>query len=109
MGDIAERRRSRRERLFRRVNEAIGRGLWPGDEHDRAAFRCECANRYCNRMVELTPAEYERVRANPRHFVVIPGHEHSQLETVIRRTPGYVVVEKLGTADISAEATEPRA
>jgi hypothetical protein len=61
------------EALFREVNEAIERGQWPGEEDSPAAFRCECARLDCNKLVSLTPREYERVRATPRRFLVIPG------------------------------------
>ncbi len=96
------------EALARRVNEAIERGQWPGEEDKRAAYRCECAWSDCNRLVELTPAEYERVRARPRRFVVCPGHEHPEVESVIQATPAYVVVAKRGEAGAVAEATDPR-
>jgi len=80
--------------MLRRVNDAIDRGQWPGEEDARTTFRCECAERLCNRMLELTPAEYERVRAHPRRFVVLPGHERPDIEVVVETQPGYVVVEK---------------
>jgi hypothetical protein len=49
----------------------------------------------CNRLMVLTLAEYERVRANPKRFIVLPGHELAELETVIETQAGYVVVQKL--------------
>jgi hypothetical protein len=74
------------ESLARQVNEAIERGQWP-DEHDqRSAYRCDCARLDCNRLVELTPAEYEQVRVHPRRFLVFPGHERPEVETVIEAT-----------------------
>jgi hypothetical protein len=60
------------EALFRKVNEAIERGQWPGEEDSPAAFRCECARLDCNKLISLTPREYKRVRATPRRFLVIP-------------------------------------
>jgi hypothetical protein len=42
------------EALAREVNEAIERGQWPGEQHERAAFRCECARPDCNRLVEIS-------------------------------------------------------
>jgi len=96
------------EALARRVNEAIERGQWPGEEDQRSAYRCECARLDCNRMIELTPAEYEQVRDDPRRFVVFPGHERLEVETMIQATPAYVVVAKGGEAGAVAEATDPR-
>ena len=95
------------EAAFRRVNEAIERGRWPG-ERGSAAFRCECANEGCTELVELTADEYERVRSNPRRFVVVPGHESPEIEDVVETHAGFLVIEKRGQAAQVAEATDPR-
>jgi hypothetical protein len=97
------------EAVFREVNEGIARGRWPGEEDASVAFRCECARLGCNQMVELSPREYERVRAHSRHFIVVPGHELPGAENVVERADGYVVVEKTGPAGTSAEESDPRA
>ena len=96
------------EALFREVNEAIERGQWPGEEDSDTAYRCECARLDCNQMVSLTPKEYERVRRKPRRFIVLPGHEVSEIATVVASRDGYVVVEKLAEAGRLAEASDPR-
>jgi hypothetical protein len=107
MDDDLERRIAANEARFRQVNEAISRGQWPGDS-EAIGFRCECALLGCNRLVELTSSEYERVRANSRRFVVIPGHQHDDVETVVETHSGYLVVEKTDEAGVIAEATDPR-
>lgn len=96
------------EGLARRINEAIDAGQWPGKHGQRTAYRCECARLDCKRTVELTPAEYEQVRAHPQQFLVLPGHERPEVETVIEATPTYVVVAKGGHAGAVAEASDPR-
>jgi hypothetical protein len=96
------------EVLAREVNEAIERGQWPGEEDRRTAYRCECARPGCNQLIELTPCEYEQVRAYPRRFLVLPGHEEPKVETVIEARPGYLIVAKRGEASAIAEATDPR-
>lgn len=96
------------ESVFRQVNEAIARGQWPGEEDELVGFRCECASLGCNEIVELTIREYERVRANPRRFVVLPGHELAQDEIVVESGAGYTVVEKRDEAGQVAEAVDPR-
>jgi hypothetical protein len=105
----AEHRVGRNEGIFREANEAIERGLWPGQEHGAVRFRCECARLECNSAIELTVSEYERVRRNPRWFVVLLGHEVSEVDVVVERRPGYVVVEKRGPAGSIAENEDPRA
>jgi hypothetical protein len=96
------------EDVFRGVNEGIARGQWPGDEDAPQGFRCECARLGCNVLVELSLREYERIRANPRHFVVAPGHELPDVETVVKAGQGYLVVEKTEEAGLEAEALDPR-
>ena len=96
------------EAVAREVNEGIERGHWPGEEHLPAAYKCECARIDCNRLIELTPTEYEAVRGHARCFLVAPGHEDPRVETVVERTPEYLVVEKRGAAGAVAEATDPR-
>ena len=96
------------EAVAREVNEGIERGHWPGEEDRPAAYKCECSRIDCNRLIELTPAEYETVRGHPRCFLVAPGHEDPQIETVVNRTPKYLVVEKRGAAGAVAEDADPR-
>jgi hypothetical protein len=108
MDEGLQRRIAGNEALFREVNEAIERGQWPGEEDSPAAFRCECARLDCNKLVSLTPREYTRVRATPRRFLVIPGHEVKELETVVETGNDYIVVEKRDEAGRLAEASDPR-
>jgi hypothetical protein len=96
------------EIAFREINEAIARGQWPGEPDAAHGFRCECARLGCQDLIDLTPGDYERVRANPRWFVVSPGHELPDLETVVERRSGYFVVEKRELAGRLAEDTAPR-
>lgn len=95
------------EAAHRRVNEAIEHGRWPGED-EAISFRCECARAGCTAMVTLTHAEYEAVRAHPRHFVLVPGHEDPRVEDVVEVQPGYVLVQKRGTAGRTAEQSDPR-
>jgi hypothetical protein len=59
-------------------------------------------------MIELPLAEYERVRAHPRRFLVAPDHEIPEAEIVVESHEDYTVVEKRGEAGKVAEATDPR-
>jgi hypothetical protein len=103
-----EARVGQNEALFRELNERIAAGQWPATGDDPVAFRCECAMLGCNILVELRLGEYEAVRADARQFVVAPGHELPDVEIVVRREPGYVVVAKLGEAADVAKAEDPR-
>jgi hypothetical protein len=103
-----QRRVAANEALFREVNEGIQRGQWPGDDSEPFGYRCECGRLGCNALVTLTPREYERIRGHPRRFVLLPGHELDQVETVVENTAGYVVVEKRAEAGREAAITDPR-
>jgi predicted ATPase len=82
------------EALFREVNEAIARTAVSFDA-DEAEFVCECADRTCADRIPAELHEYERVRAHPARFILKPGHEKPRVEKVVRRMPGYAIVEKV--------------
>jgi hypothetical protein len=96
------------EASIRDVNEGIERGQWPGEEDTPVGFRCECARLGCNQLMELSVREYEEIRAHPRRFVVVPGHENPDVETVVEARAGYLIVEKRDQAGEAAEARDPR-
>lgn len=108
MTDDFEERLGHNEALFRRINERIEAGHWPGDDSEQLAFRCECSRLGCNLLVELTLVAYEEVRSSSKWFLLVPGHELPGVEVVVRRGDGYVVVEKVGVAGQVAERTDPR-
>jgi hypothetical protein len=108
MDDDVRRRLSQNEALYREVNEAIQRGVWPGESQEIVRFRCECAKVSCSATVEMTVGDYEAVRGNPRQFLVRSGHEVPGLELVVARHAGYLVVEKRGAAGLEAEESDPR-
>lgn len=108
MEEELEQRIAGNEAVFRQVNEAIKSGQWPGEEELPTAFRCECGQLGCTRMIELTLPEYERVRAHPRRFLLARDHDIPAVEVVVEEHTGYIVVEKSGEAGRLAEATDPR-
>jgi diaminopimelate decarboxylase len=97
-------RQARNESLIRTVNERIAAldeqaTGWAAPEH-QFEFRCECGeNSGCEAVVLMTLAEYERVRSQRDRFVVVPGHENSEIERVVERDDRYVVVDKLAEAE----------
>jgi hypothetical protein len=102
-----KRRAAKNESLFREVNEReIGNnrnGLW-------LTFVCECAAESCDKGIELTPEEYEAVRAKPTFFAVAPSDKHAvaEVERVAEKHQRYWVVEKVGEAAAIAEQLDPR-
>ncbi len=108
MNEDLQRRLSQNEVLYRKVNEAIERGLWPGEGQEPVRFRCECARMNCNAGVEMTVGEYEAVREHARRFLLCEGHELTGLDVVVERHPAYLVVEKRGAGGTEAEESDPR-
>ncbi len=98
--------------LFREVNERIkdvSERLVAFDGDMPLEFVCECSDEGCNDAVLLTLAEYEAVRAHPRHFFVARGHLwRPEIERLVTDGTRYVVVEKLGDAGEIAEDDDPR-
>ena len=99
-----EARAARNESLFRKVNERM-QPLNEDLSSSGLAFTvaCECCNTECFEMLELEPSEYSSVRANPRRFLVKPGHVASDVDDVVREAEQYVVVEKRAAAGAVAE------
>jgi|SRR5579863_3275823 len=106
MSSLWEQRAARNEALFREVNENIARL----EEHASGSasppsFICECASDACTDHVPVDVETYQRVREDPRRFIVLPDHVDETLETIVETHSGYVIVEKTGTAGIVAERT----
>jgi hypothetical protein len=95
-----EDRVARNHALFRDVNERIYSlteefGSHPADDGLSLAFVCECGNVTCTSQVLVETDDYSRIRAHPAHFLVLAGHEKSDLERVVESNSHYVVVERL--------------
>ena len=102
-------RRATTESLFRDVNERIAESAERFDA-DRTEFVCECADPNCTHRVEATLDEYEEVRADGATFMLVPGHEHADIERVVKRRRGFHVVEKVqATVRATVQRLNPRA
>jgi hypothetical protein len=96
MAEEREIRIGKNEILYRAVNEEVreldarlGAASLPTQ-----SFVCECGEATCTERIELTNEEYEKVRADPRTFALVNGHEKLDVEYVVRRTDRYCVVRK---------------
>jgi hypothetical protein len=103
--DAYARRVASREINGRRVNEAIARGRQTGEA---ATFVCECGRIGCNTTLTLSLEDYETARTGFKRFVLVPGHELTDLERVVERGDGYVIVVKEGeAAKVARKADDP--
>jgi hypothetical protein len=93
-----EERLVRNETLFRQVNERLKElGESFSVVADKADFICECSSERCTEQISLTLEDYERVRSDPTHFVVVRGHEVPGIERVVYALrDDLVVVDKTG-------------
>ena len=90
-----EERLAKNEATSREINEGI-QNAHNGDARDRQVrMVCECGHRGCERLVAITPSEYEQVRSDPVQFVVVREHVIGEVERVVRETDRFVVVAKL--------------
>lgn len=97
------------ESRFRQINDGLRDDLAKLPSQPEAVpFVCECGSNSCEGLVEVTLAEYEAVRANSRHFLVLPGHEIAGAERVLASVPQYMVVEKQPAVGPLVDATDPR-
>jgi hypothetical protein len=110
MPDERAARLAENEARFRVINDRVEHDLAQevDDPDERLPFVCECAQRTCNARIDLSVAEYERVRAQPILFAVAPGHEITDVEDVVERHERYFLIRKHAeTWDIVVE-TNPR-
>ena len=110
MSEEQGRRVGLNEAIFREVNEQIEtlNRDFGTDERTMSAV-CECANGDCTDRLEISVTMYERVRSDPRLFVIIPGHELAEFESIVESGQGYDIVQKReGAAAELAEETDPR-
>jgi hypothetical protein len=101
-------RLAKNEAMFRASNE--GAAGWE-EQHlssGRELYQCECADLECREKVSLRKSDYEGVRSDPRHFVLVSGHEITDVETVIERHEGWVIVEKAPEVSETVERLNPR-
>ena len=106
--NAASEKNARSQALCREVNEHIVELAEGWSEMGVRLFVCECSDPRCAESLELTPAEYERVRADGARFIVLSGHDLPELERVTERNDRFLVVEKLGPAAEIARGTNPR-
>ena len=104
---IQDVRKGTNEAWFRDLNERLEQRA-AGNGHTRFEIVCECAVEECTERIEITAAAYEQVRAEPKDFIVVPGHADPACEQIVSSEEGYDVVEKFGDAGAVAEIQDPR-
>lgn len=80
------------EAQFRAFNERLVVGADAGP----LEILCECGVASCHAPLTVEADEYRDVRSDPCRFLVAAGHEMRDVETVVARRGGHLVVEKPG-------------
>jgi hypothetical protein len=88
--DLTKRRLAHNEQLFREINEERERATAGA----RLVCVCECSDQACTGRIEVTVAEYERIRQSPDRYIVLPGHVIPEIERIVEERGVFAVVEK---------------
>jgi hypothetical protein len=96
------------ESRFRAINQRLADDVEPlVDDVELLGFVCECGQPTCTEALDLSVAEYRRVREDPMRFAVLPGHEIEDVEEVVASAGRYLVIRKFEQTRPIAEATDP--
>jgi hypothetical protein len=102
-------RRAENEAAFREANEGLERKAAElGLEGERTPYICECENEACTEIIRLSRQEYETVRADPKTFVVTPGHHQSPYDEVVSQEADYTIIRKTGEEGKLVTERDPR-
>lgn len=97
----AKRRAGRREANLRTLNERIAAAnerLSASSGDDVLSLVCECSMPQCEESIEVTAADFEQMREETTRFLVVDGHVLHEVENVVDRGEGWIMVEKHGVA-----------
>jgi hypothetical protein len=93
--DERARRIGENEALYRSVNDRIeGLNATFGPVAESMTVVCECGRLECTEQITLDIPAYEHVRSDPTFFVLLPGHEEPDVETVVEEHGHFNVVRK---------------
>ena len=82
---LSSQRLARNQVIFREVNERL-RALADAVPDGKTDYLCECSDVECTDKIELRLLEYESVRARPKTFFIISGHERLEVERIVDQT-----------------------
>jgi hypothetical protein len=96
MDKLSERRLVENEVIFREANKSVQEFAEQINDGDRKVpFFCECSNAFCRDKILLSAKMYGKQHNDERHFIVLPGHEMSELERVIKKDKRFNIIEKM--------------
>jgi hypothetical protein len=84
------------EKLFREVNERVEEVQANFQSGPDPEWVCECGDETCFDKLTVPLDEYYEIRSHQNWFLVEIGHEKLDVERVVDRRNGFLVVEKDG-------------
>ena len=87
-------RMARNEVASREINERIDEAYRGEPPANRIDIVCECARITCDAAIDITLDEYERVRKDARHFVILPEHVVGDIERIVFENDRFAVIAK---------------
>ncbi len=63
------------------------------------SFNCECDNKSCTEIIQMSTDEYENVHRKPNNFVVVPSHVKLDIEKIVVKFSNFLIVEKFAVKD----------
>ncbi len=105
---INDRHKAENEAIFRGLNQRVQRGVHTSnamtsetgavslrfDDKDPLDFFCECADENCQERIQMSLEEYTEIHKDKRRFIIVPGHDVSEIENVTTKKSSYWVVTK---------------
>ena len=84
------------EDLFRQVNEHVQdlNDRFGQDRGEPILVICECGRESCIEQIQMTVAEYDKIRSDPDLFAVKPDHAIPDAERVRSATDRYWLVTR---------------
>jgi hypothetical protein len=105
--DERQERIAKNETVYRAANREIEQAEQEagGGADNLIEVLCECGKDGCSGLISLTIADYDGVHAQEDRFVVLRGHESSEIERIVYDKVTFLVVDKFGEAEEIAEGS----
>ncbi len=91
-------RAGRREANLRALNERISQAQIAVALGSQLTILCECAVPDCNESIEISQEDFANLRDQSDRFIVVEGHILHDVEHVVERGDGWMIVEKRGAS-----------
>ena len=97
--ELSKRRRVENELVFKQLNQQVKQAaevMLPNRQRREfpLKFYCECSNESCTERIMIPLEDYAMLHQNIRNFMVLPGHQQSDIEQVVSDQGKFVIAKK---------------